>query len=564
MANCDDRRVRRHWVQRILDHDGYGDDPGGIESWLRLAEAVGLERSQVESLTDLLPGVRFAVDAYVNFARRAPWHEAACAALTELFAPRSTGRGSPAGPITTRGSTARACTIFRAAPASRPRCRPGARGDSRAVSHPDGAGAGDPDPAVQARRALADERRHGASYGVQWMARHRHLGASGRWRGLPPAVGAGAGRARTALSRRDGETQPQRRGDHDALRRRANGAAIVADIEREYATTGLASDVHARLHRARARALLAGDERMSDSAAMSAAPPGPPLWLLLELTYRCPLHCVFCYNPTDFGSVGRDSRRRSGCAFSKRRGRWVGAARTLGRRAARPAMTRDDRRRRTPARLLYQPHHLGGGSHGAAAAGIEGSRARPHPALLPGQRAPDERLPEQHPDVRAEVARGRAHQEVSLSHGPQRGAASPQHRSCGGDPRHGRAHGRRVRRARQHPVLRLGVAQSRRSCCRAARSCGARRKSPRDFASGWARACGSSSSCPTTSRRRPKPCMNGLGRVFLSIAPDGVALPCQAARMLPDLDFPERTRERASARSGTTRPRSIATAARTG
>ena len=32
-----------------------------------------------------------------------------------------------------------------------------------------------------------------------------------------------------------------------------------------------------------------------------AAPrPGPPLWLLLELTYRCPLHCAFCYNPTDF------------------------------------------------------------------------------------------------------------------------------------------------------------------------------------------------------------------------------------------------------------------------
>ncbi len=26
----------------------------------------------------------------------------------------------------------------------------------------------------------------------------------------------------------------------------------------------------------------------------------PPLWLLLELTYRCPLHCAFCYNPTDF------------------------------------------------------------------------------------------------------------------------------------------------------------------------------------------------------------------------------------------------------------------------
>ncbi len=87
LANCPDRAVRRAWVQRILDHDGYGDDPGGIESWLRLAEAVGLAREKVESLSEVLPGVRFAVDAYVNFARRAPWQEAVCSSLTELFAP---------------------------------------------------------------------------------------------------------------------------------------------------------------------------------------------------------------------------------------------------------------------------------------------------------------------------------------------------------------------------------------------------------------------------------------------------------------------------------------------
>jgi pyrroloquinoline-quinone synthase len=87
LSNCDERAVRRNWVQRILDHDGYGDDPGGIDSWLRLAEAVGLRRDAVESLTQVLPGVRFAVDAYVNFARRAPWPEAVCSSLTELFAP---------------------------------------------------------------------------------------------------------------------------------------------------------------------------------------------------------------------------------------------------------------------------------------------------------------------------------------------------------------------------------------------------------------------------------------------------------------------------------------------
>lgn len=88
LSNCEDRAVRREWVRRIHDHDGYGDDPGGIEAWLRLADAVGLDRSRTESLEDVLPGVRFAVDAYVNFARRSPWPEAVCASLTEMFAPQ--------------------------------------------------------------------------------------------------------------------------------------------------------------------------------------------------------------------------------------------------------------------------------------------------------------------------------------------------------------------------------------------------------------------------------------------------------------------------------------------
>ncbi len=40
---------------------------------------------------------------------------------------------------------------------------------------------------------------------------------------------------------------------------------------------------------------------ISMSFTTAAVPAiGPPLWLLAELTYRCPLHCVFCYNPVDF------------------------------------------------------------------------------------------------------------------------------------------------------------------------------------------------------------------------------------------------------------------------
>ncbi len=87
MANCPDRETRRQWIQRILDHDGHGEDPGGIEAWIQLGLACGLNREDITSLRHVLPGVRFAVDAYFNFARTSPWQEGVCSSLTELFAP---------------------------------------------------------------------------------------------------------------------------------------------------------------------------------------------------------------------------------------------------------------------------------------------------------------------------------------------------------------------------------------------------------------------------------------------------------------------------------------------
>lgn len=87
LANCPDASARRRWIQRLLDHDGHADDGGGIEAWLNLGEAVGLSREELWSQEHVLPGVRFAVDAYVNFVRRADWREGAISSLTELFAP---------------------------------------------------------------------------------------------------------------------------------------------------------------------------------------------------------------------------------------------------------------------------------------------------------------------------------------------------------------------------------------------------------------------------------------------------------------------------------------------
>ncbi|WP_055699634.1 pyrroloquinoline-quinone synthase PqqC [Streptomyces silaceus] len=87
LAKFDDPALRRSWLRRIRDHDGERDGEGGIERWLRLGEAAGLERSQLRDSARVLPGVRLAVDGYVNFCRLRPALDAVAASLTELSAP---------------------------------------------------------------------------------------------------------------------------------------------------------------------------------------------------------------------------------------------------------------------------------------------------------------------------------------------------------------------------------------------------------------------------------------------------------------------------------------------
>ena len=79
--------LRREWRRRIIDHDGDGPGTGGIERWLKLAEGVGLDRAYVQSTAGILPGTRFAVEAYVNFVRDRPILEGIASSLTEMFSP---------------------------------------------------------------------------------------------------------------------------------------------------------------------------------------------------------------------------------------------------------------------------------------------------------------------------------------------------------------------------------------------------------------------------------------------------------------------------------------------
>ena len=87
LSNCPDIDVRRAWITRIIDHDGTSAGTGGIESWLRLGEALGVTRDELMSEERVLPAVRYAVDAYVSFARQRAWIEAVASSLTELLGP---------------------------------------------------------------------------------------------------------------------------------------------------------------------------------------------------------------------------------------------------------------------------------------------------------------------------------------------------------------------------------------------------------------------------------------------------------------------------------------------
>src|SRR5580698_5129394 len=133
---------------------------------------------------------------------------------------------------------------------------------------------------------------------------HRPRIPAGRRPRLSTAMGVGAKRLRPVVSGGHDQAECQRRRDHEALyggcdRRRDHGGsrARLRDL-------GALGGRH-RFRRNGARQAVADGAVMSGGMPVSAAPrPGPPLWLLLELTYRCPLHCAFCYNPTDFASTG--------------------------------------------------------------------------------------------------------------------------------------------------------------------------------------------------------------------------------------------------------------------
>jgi pyrroloquinoline quinone biosynthesis protein E len=271
---------------------------------------------------------------------------------------------------------------------------------------------------------------------------------------------------------------------------------------------------------------------------MSATPVGPPLWLLLELTYRCPLHCVFCYNPTDFARTGPELDTADWLRVL-REARALGAVQ-LGLSGGEP-LARDD------LELIVAEAHTLGFYINLITSGIGMTAAR----------------------IAALKAAGLDHIQLSF----QDSTREMNDFLSSTRTFELKSKVAALIRAHDYPMV-LNVVLHRHNIDHVAEILAMAEAMGAQYVElantqyyGWAwlnrdellpsRAQLERAEAVTKTFRerlgkrmqiyfvvpdyfetRPKPCMSGLGSVFLALAPDGTAMPCHAARMLPNLTLP--------------------------
>jgi PqqA peptide cyclase len=273
-------------------------------------------------------------------------------------------------------------------------------------------------------------------------------------------------------------------------------------------------------------------------AARSTSAPGPPLWLLLELTYRCPLHCVFCYNPTDFANTGPELRTEDWIRVL-RQARALGAVQ-LGLSGGEP-LAREDLEP-----IVAQAHTLGFYIN-LITSGIGMTEARIRALKVAGldhiqlsfqdsTRELNDFLSSTRTfELKSKVA-GLIRQygypmvlnvvlhRLNIDHVGEilemAEALGAQYVELANTQYYGWAWLNREHLLPSRAQLERAEATTQRF---------------RERVGGRMQIY---FVVPDYFETRPKACMSGLGSVFLAIAPDGIALPCHAARMLPGLQLP--------------------------
>lgn len=277
---------------------------------------------------------------------------------------------------------------------------------------------------------------------------------------------------------------------------------------------------------------------MSAAQEVIAPRPGPPLWLLCELTYRCPLHCVFCYNPTNMHQIKSELGTEDWLKVL-REARALGSVQ-LGLSGGEP-LARDDLEE-----IVAEAHGLGyyinlitsgvGLTEKRLRALKEAGLDHIQLSFQDSTREVNDFLSSTRTfDLKSKVAAlikryeypmvlnvvlhrlNIDHVEQILEMADRLGAeylelANTQYYGWAWKNRElllpSREQVRRAEEATQRFREKVG------------------RRMEIYFV------------VPDYFEKRPKACMNGLGSIFLTVAPDGVALPCHSARMLPGLDFP--------------------------
>ena len=269
-----------------------------------------------------------------------------------------------------------------------------------------------------------------------------------------------------------------------------------------------------------------------------AKKPGPPLWLLFELTYRCPLHCAFCYNPTNFSGIGPELDTDDWLRVL-REARALGAVQ-LGLSGGEP-LARDD------LEIIVAEAHRLGFYINLITSGVGLNETRIAALKTAGldhiqlsfqdssQQMNDFLSSTRTFDLKSKVAAliqkydypmvlnvvlhrlNIDHVADILQMADKLGA---EYVELANTQYYGWAWHNRAQLMPSRAQVERAEAVTKRF----------RERDGRPMRIYFV--------VPDYFERRPKPCMNGMGSVFLTVTPDGMALPCQAARMLPGLEFP--------------------------
>jgi len=276
---------------------------------------------------------------------------------------------------------------------------------------------------------------------------------------------------------------------------------------------------------------------VAGSSSDRAARPSAPLWLLAELTYRCPLHCLFCYNPLDYTAHGPELDTDQWVRVL-REARALGAVQ-LGLSGGEPLM-RDD-----VEPIVAEARKLGFYSNLiTSGVGLDEKRIRAFKdagldhiqlSFQDSTRELNDFLSSTRTfALKSKVARlikdhdypmvlNVVLHRLNIDHVQQilemADAIGAQYVELANTQYYGWAH---LNRDRLLPT-REQLVRAEEATNRFRDKVGQRMRVL--FV------------VPDYFEKRPKACMNGWGSVFVTVTPDGTALPCQAARMLPGLAF---------------------------